>query len=466
MSSVWQQFTLAHLVPARWRAGSLLYHCSGSLRNWRQGSWLMQWAEPLGLLLMCILFGLGPFVGTALIGVMLLACAGFWGLITLCDDPSATAFTPIHLLVLLYWGVATVATAFSPVKEAALTGLIKLTLYLLLFVFMARILRSPRLRSWFITFYLHVVLVVSVYGLRQWFFGVDALATWVDPTSAQSDLTRVYSYLGNPNLLAGYLLPAIAFSLGAVFAWQGWLPKALAVTMVLVNSACLVLTFSRGGWLGFIGLSFSFGILLLYWMSRYFSPFWQRWALPVGVGGLAAAMVVAILILPPLRDRAASMFAGRSDSSNNFRINVWTAVLKMIRDRPILGIGPGNNAFNKVYPLYMQPRFSALSAYSVVLEILVETGIIGLTTFLWLLTVTFNQAVIGLRHLRATNNPQGFWLIAATVSLVGMLTHGLVDTVWYRPQVNTLWWLMMAMIASFYQRPEDQGLGTLMELDR
>ena len=32
-----------------------------------------------------------------------------------------------------------------------------------------------------------------------------------------------------------------------------------------------------------------------------------------------------------------------------------------------------------------------------------------------------------------------------------MLGHGLVDTVWYRPQVNTLWWLMIALIASYYQ---------------
>ncbi|MGF1491183.1 MAG: IctB family putative bicarbonate transporter [Microcoleaceae cyanobacterium] len=454
LSSVWQQLTLSNFLPYRWRSGSFLYRLSGSLRTWRQGSWLMQAAEPIGILLISILFGLAPFVGTALIGVLLLACAGFWILLTLCDEPSVTAFTPIHVLVLLYWFVAIIATAFSPVKAAAVSGLVKLTLYLLLFVFMARILRSSRLRSWFITFYLHVVLIVSVYGLRQWFFGVEALATWVDPTSNQTDLTRIYSYLGNPNLLAGYLLPAIALSLSAIFAWRGILPKALAVTMVLVNSACLVLTFSRGGWIGFVGLSFAYAVLLLYWMSQYFSPFWQKWAVPVGVGGLAVAMVVAILVVPQLRSRAASIFAGREDSSNNFRLNVWAAVLDMIRDRPILGIGPGNDAFNKIYPLYMRPRFTALSAYSVVLEILVETGIIGLSAFLWLLAVTFNQAAIQLQRLRAANNSQGFWLIAAVAALAGTLTHGLVDTVWYRPQVNTLWWLMMAIVASFYQRPE------------
>lgn len=453
-ATLWEQFTLTHFAPHRWRGGSFLYRIGGSLRYWRQGSWLLEWGEPLGAILAALIFGLGPFVGTALIGVLLIACAGFWAILTLSDDPSEVAFTPIHLLVLLYWGISTVATALSPVKEAAFSGWVKLTLYLLLFFLMARVLRSPRLRSLFITFYLHIALIVSVYGLRQWFFGVEALATWVDPTSAQADLTRIYSYLGNPNLLAGYLIPAVGLSLGAIFAWRELMPKLLAMTMTVINSACLVLTFSRGGWIGFVALMLAFAILLLYWMSQYFPPFWQKWAVPAGVAGLAVLLVVAVVTVPPLRDRVATIFAGRSDSSNNFRINVWTSVIEMIRDRPILGIGPGNDAFNKVYPLYMKPRYSALSAYSVLLEVMVETGWVGFAAFVWLLAVTFNQGWVQLQRLREWDNPQGFWLIAAIAVMAGMLAHGLVDTVWYRPQINTLWWLMVAIVASYYVPPE------------
>jgi putative inorganic carbon (HCO3(-)) transporter len=145
------------------------------------------------------------------------------------------------------------------------------------------------------------------------------------------------------------------------------------------------------------------------------------------------------------------MFVGRGDSSNNFRINVWMTVIEMIKDRPILGIGPGNVAFNKIYPLYMQPRYTALSAYSVMLEVAVETGIIGLSCFIWLLIVSFNQGWVQLKQLRALGNTQGFWLIAAISVLIGLIGHGFVDTVLYRPQVNTLWWLMIALIASYYQ---------------
>ncbi|SKB12692.1 O-antigen polymerase [Planktothrix sp. PCC 11201] len=457
LNTIWQQFTLQNLLLYQWRNSSFLYQITGFLHQWRQGSWLLQWGEPLGALLISIVFCLAPFVGTALIGVLLIACAGWWLLLTLTDEPSQTAFTPIHLIVLLYWGIATVATALSPVKIAAFSGWTKLTLYLILFAFMSRILRSPKVRSIFITLFLHTALFVSVYGLRQWFSGAEALATWVDPTSAQSNLTRVYSYLDNPNLLAAYLLPAVGLSLAAFFVWQGILPKALALTMIIVNSSCLVLTFSRGGWIGLVLLMFTFSVLLLYWLSISFPPFWRQWALPMGLTGLTLFLVLAVAFVPPVRDRVASMFVGRGDSSNNFRINVWMAVIEMIKDRPILGIGPGNVAFNKIYPLYMQPRYTALSAYSVMLEVAVETGIIGLSCFLWLLTVTFNQGWVQLKQLRALGNTQGFWLIAAISTLIGLIGHGFVDTVLYRPQVNTLWWLMIALIASYYQ-PKPQIL--------
>jgi putative inorganic carbon (hco3(-)) transporter len=475
MNAVWQQLTLSNLTLYQWHRASFLYRLVGLLQAWRRGSWLMQWAFPMGALLISLVFVLAPFVSNDLIGVLLVACAGFWVLLTLSDEVGA-GITPIHLLVLLYWGIATVATALSPVKMAALNGLVKLTLYLLLFALMARVLRSPRLRSWLITVYLHVALIVSAYGLRQWFFGAEALATWVDPESPLAKTTRVYSYLGNPNLLAGYLLPAIALSLAAVFAWRGILPKALALTMLVVNSTCLMLTFSRGGWIGFAIAVCTFSILLVFWWSVRLPVFWRTWSLPLLLGNLVGVLVLAMLFVEPVRDRILSMFVGREDSSNNFRINVWAAVIEMIRDRPIIGIGPGNSAFNKIYPLYMRPRFSALSAYSILLEVAVETGFLGLSCFLWLLLVTFNQGWMQLKRLRdaqvsqeeiqnpksssaaarsAIQNPKdSFWLMAAIAALLGMLGHGAVDTVLYRPEVNTLWWLMIALIASYYRRPE------------
>ena len=488
MNSLWQHLTLSTLSFEQWRNASYLNRLLSPLRRWRQSSFMLRWGDLLGAVLVGLVFAIAPFVSDdkSSLAVLLTACAGFWVLLTVSDgdtyndrragsDPyleprspqgfwqtfaspgrSSPLATPIHFVVALYWGISAAATALSPVKRAAFTGLSKLTLYLILFALMARVLRSPRVRSWVIGIYLHAALLVSSYGIQQKITGVAALATWVDPTSPSAKEPRVYSYLGNPNLLAAYLLPAIALSLVAFFAWRRWGPKLLALTMVIVNATCLYYTGSRGGWIGFAVMMLILLVLLFHWWSLYLPRFWRTLALPAALGIIAGTIVLAVLVVPPLRDRASSIFVGRNDSSNNFRINVWMSVLQMIKDRPILGIGPGNVAFNSIYPYYQRPRFSALSAYSIPLEIAVETGIIGFTCFIWLLLVTFNLGWQQLQRLRAVRNKDGFWLMGAIATLLGLLSHGFVDTVWYRPQVNSLWWLMIALIASYYSPVQTQ----------
>ena len=306
-------------------------------------------------------------------------------------------------------------------------------------------------------------LPVAIYGLRQYFFGATALATWVDANSTLATATRVYSFLGNPNLLAGYLIPGVMFAVMAVFAWPRWIPKGLAALTAVINTLCLVLTLSRGGWIGFLLGGFVLLALTVHYWSVRFTPFWRRWALPLLLGGAAAVVVLAVMSVSSLRDRALSMFVGRADSSNNFRLNVWAAVLEMIRDRPILGIGPGNDAFNAIYPLYQRPRYTALSAYSIFLEVLVEGGIVGLAAFLWMLLMVFQQGWVQIQRLRDTQSVQGYWLMGSLAAMVGTLGQGIADTVMYRPQISTLWWLSIALVASYYPNLR-QGKGETFRL--
>jgi putative inorganic carbon (hco3(-)) transporter len=310
--------------------------------------------------------------------------------------------------------------------------------------------RSRRILNWLLAIYLNVALVVSVYGVHQSIYGARQLALWVDADSSLAKTTRVYSYLNNPNLLAGYLLPAIAFSAAAFFIWRSWLQKTLALVMVLVNTYCLYATLSRGAWIGAIVMVIVAVSLGYYWLRPSLPKFWRSWALPMAIASLAILLGLAILLSPNLRDRLLSIFSDRKDSSNNVRINVWEAVRHMIRDRPIWGYGPGDRVFKQMYPIYqVSPRFSALSAYSVLMETIVEIGFVGLTCFIWMLVVTFNCGVRALMRLRATRDPQAFWSIAAIVSMAGIMSQGLADTEWYRPQIQTVWWLVVGIIASF-----------------
>ena len=83
-----------------------------------------------------------------------------------------------------------------------------------------------------------------------------------------------------------------------------------------------------------------------------------------------------------------------------------------------------------------------------------ETGLIGAIAFLWLVVVTLHQAWQHARRLQQRWNADGYWVLGATAAILGMMAHGAVDTVWYRPQVQTAWWLMVAIIASYWQPTE------------
>ncbi|MCY7368491.1 MAG: IctB family putative bicarbonate transporter [Chamaesiphon sp.] len=457
MYSFWQRLTLSDLALDRVVDASYVHRWVGSLQSWRQQSWLMQWGDEIGAILTSLIFIVSPFeksipgLSTETVGLLMIAVAAFWILLTISDQRTG-GVTPIHVSILVFWAVSAIATGLSPARAYAIGGLSKLSLYLLLFVMLARLCRSSRIRNWLIAIYLNIAFIVSGYGIHQSIYGAKQLGNWVDAESTLAKTTRVYSYLNNPNLLAGYLLPAIAFSIAAFFIWKGWIQKSLAVVMVVVDTACLVVTYCRGAWIGLVvGIIVAAG-LVYYWLRPQLPKFWRSWGFPIALGSLITIGGLAILVIPSLHDRVLSIFSGSKDSSNNVRLEVWKAVNKMIHDRPIFGFGPGDRVFKKIYPIYQtSPRFGAIGAYSVFLETIVEIGYIGFACLLWLIAVTANCAIQGLMRLRQNKDPQAFWLMAAIVSIVAALAQGATDTVWYRPEIQTLWWLTVGIVASFYQ---------------
>ena len=429
----------------QWWQGSRIGQLSGRLQKWGDVSWVVRGLLPASVGIAVLYIAMSSQAATGPLGLILLLMAALTGIQWIFLPPVPS---PLHLPLGVYWGIATIATALSPVGTFAIEGWMKLTLYLLGFLLLHRVMLNPRYRNWLVAALLLTGLWISIYGMRQAFFGAEELATWTDPNSPLADATRVYSYLRNPNLLAGYLVPIVPIGAIAAWVWTGWGSKLFAVTATGLNALCLVNTLSRGGWLGLLGAVVVLGLLMVQWYQFILPARLQKWALPAVLGMGALAIAMAVLFVEPVRIRVLSIFAGREDSSNNFRINVWMAVMDMIRDFPVLGIGPGNDAFNRVYPLYQQPNYSALGAYSVPLELTLETGLTGAIAYLWFVVVT---ALHGLRRwlqLLGPRAPQALWIAAGLSACAGMMVHGLVDTVWYRPQVQMLWWFSIALISS------------------
>ena len=139
MNSFWQRLTLSDLSPDKWVDVSYIHRWVGSLQSWRQESWLMQWGDEFGAILTSLVLIISPFISsipglsTDTIALLLTGVAAFWVLLTLADNRGG-GITPIHITLLVFWGISAISTGLSPVKDAAFRGLTLMSLYLLLFV--------------------------------------------------------------------------------------------------------------------------------------------------------------------------------------------------------------------------------------------------------------------------------------------------------------------------------------------
>ena len=357
----------------------------------------------------------------------------------------------VDMLVVATLAVNAVSAFSSHYFQASLIGLAKTAVYVLSYFWFRTTIAAYRGRSALaVSILLASGLTAALYGLYQYKTGVEPLATWEDP-SIEQKATRIYSTLGNPNLLAGYLTPLapIAIALGfAAFFKKRYVLSAIPFAVAVILSSALVFTGSRGAYIAFfVWLTFLFVAVSLYTIKL--KPMPRRYLL-LPAAALVVAVPIAIHYLPSVGQRLSSIFAGSEHSSNAFRLNVWRASWRMFLDNWWLGIGPGNKTFILVYGLYMLSGFDALGTYCVPLEVAVETGVVGLFIF-----GTLFLALMARAHLvfRAADNDFDRWLCAGCAAgLLGIMVHGLVDTVFFRPQVQFIFWLTAALIASIYNR--------------
>jgi len=416
----------------RWR-GLLAVAASGPISS--------RFSLLAGLVLCALMAGL-PLVTRGGLSLLILAAGLLWLLWALCTPAGRIGGISGWLLLML--GIAVLATGFSPVPMAAFKGLLKLISYLGVYALMRELLaRAPQWWNRIVAALLAGELVSAVMAIRQLYGDTTELARWADPNSVADGTIRVYGPLENPNLLSGYLIPILPIALVALLRWRSWPQRLFAAASLLIGTAALFLTYSRGGWLGMLGALGAVVLLLVLRQTRHWPTLWRRLFPLLLISAAVAVLVVAVTQIEPLRIRVMSLVAGRQDSSNNFRINVWLAAIEMFQDRPWLGIGPGNSAFNLIYPLYQQPKFNALSAYSVPLELLVEGGIPNLLAGLGLLAASIRAGWAQLKGESSWALPA----LAALAAIAGLCMQGITDTIFFRPEVQLTGWFCLATLS-------------------
>ena len=177
--------------------------------------------------------------------------------------------------------------------------------------------------------------------------------------------------------------------------------RAIAVVGGAMSAVGIVYTFSRSGFLvGTVVLS-ALAALALRRLRG-----WQR--------AVVALTVAAILWSAAPETTYARMGALQRppdhERSVTGRIEIWERGLELARERPLLGVGLGR--FESAFGARWSPP---RSAHSMLVEVLAETGVLGLIVYLGVLAATFH----GLERLRRA--PPGGdgepWLVRAALAL-------------------------------------------------
>lgn len=305
--------------------------------------------------------------------------------------------------------------------------------------------------------------VISVIGLLQYHRIYDFHSQWSLPISTLGNVTYVAEYLD-------IALP-VAFALALAGRGVGRYAAGGAALAMLFLVAVLG---SRGGW---VGAGVAFVTFVAAWGWRRVCAgrrLLEGSALRVAAGVAVIAVLIGVVPRLPagngatvgkvLEDRWTAIFERSEaavrlrDESSRQRVLIWKDTVRMILDRPLLGVGVGN--FACTLPKYAS-RESAESlarmraaagmdlavyqAHNGYLEVLAETGILGLAAFLWMF-----YAVCGMffrllrRYVRGEVDALAVGLVAAAAAT---LVHALFSLNFQNPASASHFWGVTGLAA-------------------
>lgn len=280
----------------------------------------------------------------------------------------------------------------------------------------------------------------TIIAMLQNFANVSEISGWQDTSRLNPEeiMTRVYGTLKpyNPNLFGGYLLAIIPTTLVLPIFNKKF--SILSSIFAILSILALIYTACRGA---YIGLFFQILSLLVIVYLKISNQIKKKFLAFISL--ISIPIITFLLSTTAIRARILSIFAMRSDSSNSFRFNVYNSCLNMLKDNWLLGIGVGNQNFREIYGLYMKTGFDALSAYNIYLELAVESGIFALISFL---SFVFINLINSIKYILKNNLENSLLVLIALLSIIGILFHGFVDTVFFRPQIQFIFWIMIAII--------------------
>ncbi|UCD18523.1 MAG: O-antigen ligase family protein [Candidatus Zixiibacteriota bacterium] len=230
---------------------------------------------------------------------------------------------------------------------------------------------------------------------------------------------------GDPNTLANTLATTIPIVVASAFYFRNRIIKIGLLTLILGMSSLIVITASRGGMIAFLGILIGAFIF----------------------SNRKAVMLAVIIILLPLGwmllpDQYKARYETLTDiedidQTSSGRWEIWSAGLKMIYSRPILGVGAG--AFSAANGSGDFGRSQYMRAHNLYIQLMATTGVVGFVVWLGFFIGGLLKKLRWLAR-KARDSDDHHWIIIFSKSFVismialfisGVFGHSLYRYTWY-----------------------------------
>jgi O-antigen ligase len=415
------------------------------LKTFLRQPWLPYWAVVL-----LLPFGRGAEVAAVACVIGLALC---WRSVPgLLREHAGARLLCMLLGCYILAALVSIPAAVMPGKSALnALGLLR---YIPLGLFACLVLCSPsRLRQ----LYVAIAIVIAFWVLDAW---MQMLTGW--SLRGHADPERISGIFGADDPKLGPTLAVLSpFALWV--AKERWQRRGLLIALLLLLGP-VILSGSRAAWIcfGLVGLVFL-------WREAG-SPL--RFMAACAIAGLVLLAAGGIAWKTSARfdarmQRTLAIFGGSAEDINEAttgRLDIWRNSVKMIAGHPVTGVGVRN--FRYAYPLYAPANdhflvgencgegAGACHPHQIVLEILTETGIVGL--LLWLLGL-----IIAVRAWRRAGKPGRAAAFPVTLSLGAMLFPVNTHLAFYSAWWGLLFaWLLGLWCAALYAASKELPHGT------
>lgn len=355
----------------------------------------------------------------------------------------------IAIFINLFWIFVTSITSTMPL--VSFKFLLVRVWFLVTFYFIALLLfqNQKQIRTFYWLYIIPLVIVIFYATIRYAGYGFD------DDNAAHFVMNPFYKDHTSYGAALAMFFPII---IGFIFdkEYANW-KRLFSIAVFVILSIAIILSHTRAAWLSIIGailvlialrLKISFKIILLLLVVIGVTLFNHRTDIEIALEKNKQDSS------GELNEHLQSMSNISSDASNLERINRWNCALRMFREKPFFGWGPGTYMFQ--YAPFQKPDEKTIistnagirgNAHSEYLGPLSESGFLGMLTFL---AIVITTATVGIKmYFKLTSRQDKIIVLGALLGLITYFLHGFLNNFLDTDKISAPFWGFMAILVVY-----------------